>query len=288
MVVACQAVCTSEFGVSTYRPGMMDLFPGCLPPPGATMLKSYFLYQDDNGVADNRELRMQAHTVSGTRAFFAGHVTDVRVLGSNWAFAATGQVRLSQQSMVLKPAGFPLVSKNSTVGGLGDLILIPGMFSWKVGPLHLLAALSGYVPTGSYHQKRIINIGTNRWAVEPDAGLTWIGSETGREVSLFAGYTINLRNSATDYRSGDEFHADFALAQHFPRGLVIGATGYTLQQTTKDSGSGAIFDAYRGRVIALGPLVSKTVEIAELPISFTLKYDFEFAARNRSTAMRYG
>jgi hypothetical protein len=48
-----------------------------------------------------------------------------------------------------------------------------------------------------------------------------------------------------------------------------------------DSGSGASFGAFRGRVIALDPLVGKTVFIAGLPINLLVKYDVEFAAQNR-------
>jgi len=36
-------------------------------------------------------------------------------------------------------------------------------------------------------------------------------------------------------------------------------------------------------VIGLGPLVGQTVAIREIPISFTFKYDFEFAEQNRSS-----
>jgi hypothetical protein len=41
----------SEFGVSTYRPGLIDLFAGYLAPPGTTLVKTYFLYQDASAKA---------------------------------------------------------------------------------------------------------------------------------------------------------------------------------------------------------------------------------------------
>jgi len=107
--------------------------------------------------------------------------------------------------------------------------------------------------------------------------------ERGREASFFVGYTMNTQNTATDYRSGDEFHADFALAQHLLCGFVTGMAGYALQQTTPDYGGGAVFGSFRGRVPALGPLVGRTVELWKLLINFIVKYDVEFAAQNRST-----
>jgi hypothetical protein len=38
--------------------------------------------------------------------------------------------------------------------------------------------------------------------------------------------TFNLINTATNYRSGDELHFEWALNQHFPNGLAAGVGGY--------------------------------------------------------------
>jgi len=67
------------------------------------------------------------------------------------------------------------------------------------------------------------------------------------------------------------------------RSFVAGMAGYAFQQTTPDYGGGAVFGSFRGRVLALGPLAGKTVELWKLPINVIVKYDFEFAAQNRST-----
>jgi hypothetical protein len=279
----CGVAYGSEYGIGTYRPGLTDLFAGDLPAPGTTMVKDYFLYQDADGLADNGSFRVSTNTVCYTEALFVAHVTEVSLLGAHYGFGAIAQTRLAQQEMGLGPVSFSPMQKNLTVGGFGDLILLPLMLNWDLRNFHLLTALAGYAPTGSYDGTRIINIGLNRWAIEPDFGVTWMDPETGRHASVFAGYTVNSRNSATDYRSGDEFHADFVAAQYLPRGFVAGISGYAVQQVTGDTGSGATFGGYRGRVLALGPLVGKTIQIGNMPVCFTMKYDFEFAAQNRST-----
>ena len=53
-----------------------------------------------------------------------------------------------------------------------------------------------------------------------------------------------------------------------------------VQQTAPDSGSGANFGAFKGRVIGLGPLVGATAPIFKLPISFSFKYELRFAGRS--------
>lgn len=289
-VIVAQIVATiparaSEYGVGSYRPGEVDLFAGMLPAPGGVLVKNYFMFQDASLTVqpNNAPVRVHARTITYTDATFMTYTTPWRLLGANWGVAAIAQTRIADQKMRTTLIGGPTSSQQSTVGGFGDLIVSPLMLNWNFAKFHLVGALMCYAPAGSYDRRRIIDIGLNRWSVEPDVGVTWMDPETGRHASLFAGYTINAENPSTHYLSGQEFHADFVLAQHLPHGLVAGVAGYAVQQTTADSGSGANLGAFKGRVIGLGPLAGITVPIFKSPISFSFKYDFEFAAQNRST-----
>lgn len=262
----------------------MDLFAGYLGPPGTTLSKTYFMFQDasQSALTQNGRVQVNSKTMTYTVASFAAHVTSFSLLGSYWAFGAIAQLRIAAQRLRVGPLGRSVPLQTSTVGGPGDLILLPIMLNWNRGQFHASTVVAVYAPTGSYDRQRIINIGVNRWAVEPDVGITWLDEEHGHHASLFIGYTMNSQNTATDYTSGDEFHVDFALAQHLPYGLVVGMAGYALQQTTPDYGRGAVFGSYRGRVLGLGPLIGKTIEAWKTPINFQVKYDFEFATQNRA------
>ncbi len=284
LVLAASVVHASEYGVGTYRPGQVDLFAGTLPAPGGWLVKNYFMFQDASLTVqpNNAPVRVHTHTVTYTDATFMTYMTPWRIFGANWGVAALAQTRIANQTLRVTVNGGPTSTQHSTVGGFGDLIVSPLMLNWNFSKLHLVSALMFYAPTGSYDRKRIIDIGLNRWAVEPDFGVTWLDPETGLHASLFAGYTLNAENPSTHYVSGQEFHVDFVLAQHLPHGLVAGVAGYAVQQTTPDSGSGATLGAFEGRVIALGPLAGITIPILKMPVSFSFKYEFEFAAQNRS------
>jgi hypothetical protein len=284
-IVATRLARASEYGVGTYRPGEVDLFAGTLPAQGGVLVKNYFMFQDASLTVqpNNAPVRMHARTITYTDATFMTYTTPWRLLGANWGVGAIAQTRIADQKMRTTVIGGPTSSKQSTVGGFGDLIVSPLMLNWHFAKFHVVGALMFYAPTDSYDRRRIIDIGLNRWAVEPDVGVTWMDAETGRHASLFAGYTINTENPSTHYLCGQEFHADFVLAQHLPHGLVAGMAGYAVQQTTPDSGSGANLGAFKGRVIGVGPLAGITAPIFKTPISFSFKYDFEFAAQNRLT-----
>jgi hypothetical protein len=120
----------SEYGVSTYRPGLMDLFTGYLAPPGSTIVKNYFLFQDARADAITADGRIQAHThtVTYTAAGFGAHITGGKILGSYWAFGGIVQARLADQSLRVGPAGH-LQHLTSTAGGFGDLIVSPCLLS---------------------------------------------------------------------------------------------------------------------------------------------------------------
>jgi hypothetical protein len=275
----------AEYGVATYRTGLMDLSAGFLPPAGGTLIKGLFLYQNahlDTATADGK-IAIHTHTTIYAVALFAAHATHFSILGSNWTLGALVPALIADQNARIGPAGLTVPARTSTVGGLGELEFSPCMLNWNFGQLHLASALFLYAPTGGYDKDRIINTGMNRWAVEPDASVTWLDEKSGFEASTMVGYTINSENSSTHYRSGDEFHADFVLAERFASGSILGAAGYALQQTTADSGSGATMGAFKSRVLALGPMVGQTIPIGELPVTFTFKYEFEFAAQNYAT-----
>jgi hypothetical protein len=274
----------SEHGLSTYETGLMDMFAGYFPAAGTGFSKSNFVYGEtsaDVTTADGKlEVNARVHSYIAVEEFFYG--TKLPLLDSNWVLgvvmlggALSGNTKVGPTAIAARR------SQKSTVGGLCDIIVIPIGLHWDFGQFHLAGGLAGYAPTGAYDKQRMLNLGKNRWALEPDAGVTWMNENYGQEVSLFVGYTTSLKNPATHYRSGDEFHADFAVARHLRSGLTLGMAGYAFQQVTGDSGSGAIFGPFRGRVLALGPLVDESFKIGEIAFDLEMKYELEFEAQNR-------
>jgi hypothetical protein len=258
---------------------------GILPPPGTFLIKNLFLFQAESAHVISADGRIEAHTHSMiyNDAVFLAYVSRLSILGARWAIGTIQMVRIATQSARIGPRGTHVPEQQMTIGGLGDGIFIPALLGWNFNQFHLTAAFAFYAPTGSYSPNRIISTGLNRWAFEPDVGFTWL-SPSGHELSVMAGYTMNTTNTADDYHSGDEFHADFAAVQHTHHDFLYGVAGYAFQQTTADTGSGALLGPFRGRVIGLGPMLGYTIPLEErLPLGLTVKYELEFADQNRAS-----
>ena len=84
--------------------------------------------------------------------------------------------------------------------------------------------------------------------------MTYLDAKRGHEVSVTAGFTFNGENPDTDYRTGTEFHVEWALMQHVSKTFAFGIAGFHYQQITGDSGAGARWAASK----AASPLSDPT------------------------------
>jgi hypothetical protein len=152
---------------------------------------------------------------------------------------------------------------------------------WHAGNFHWQFGIGGVIPSGTYVAGQLSNVSLNRPAIDVFGAVTWLDPAIGWDLSAAAGFTFNQSNTATNYRTGDEFHLEWAATKFLSKEFTIGLVGYYYQQLTPDSGAGAILGAFEGRVVALGGSIGYTFELGKLPISTRLKVYREFAVQNR-------
>lgn len=185
------------------------------------------------------------------------------------AGAATAvQALLDQQS----------AQRSGSKSGQGDLDLA-GFVDWQQDDSRLVLGLSVVAPTGAYDAQRAVNPGAGKfWTVRPLvlASRVW---ENGVELGLRATYSVNTRNTATDVRSGQYLHADYAAMYRVNDEWRVGLQGYLVEQTTNDSGPGVAAHGNKARVRALGPMLAYVSEDGVW--SADVKVVKEFAVRNR-------
>jgi hypothetical protein len=264
----------TEGGGGAYPNGAEGLMTGAVPPPGMYLVNYLLYYQADeivDGHGDNVappdfDLKVAADVVRLI------NVTKVSVLGGNWA----------------QHVFIPIMRVDVTAGGnqddatgLGDVIVDPFILAWHKGDCHWAVGLDIFVPVGKYDKTEMANLGNNHWTFEPVLGFTYLNL-MGIEVSAKLMYDINIENPDTDYRSGQEFHTDIAVAKHLGN-WTVGAGGFFYQQTTDDrNASGADVDA-KGKQIGVGPQLA----YQRGPMSFVLAADFEMETENKAEGERF-
>jgi len=113
--------------------------------------------------------------------------------------------------------------------------------------------------------------------------VSYLGQKNGFEFTTYLGYDINTTNTKTDYLSGQQFHIDATVAQHLPLGkgyFGIGASGFYLQQTTGDSGSGARLGSFEEMTAGIGPVLSYAAQLGKVGIAASVKWLPQIGAQN--------
>ncbi|KAB2926906.1 MAG: phenol degradation protein meta [Candidatus Contendobacter sp.] len=259
-------------GPDQYPNGAENFLAGALPPPG-----NYFInylgyydgeYRDNNG---DKVPGLQVNAVFDALRYI--YVSNHQILGGSWGMHAI--VPFVHQSL---DTPFPTIGNGDTFG-LGDIIIGPLIIGWHFPPeWHVTVGLDISLPTGKYDQNDPTNsIGANYYSFEPIFAFTYL-SQGGFEVSAKLMYNIKTRNDDTDYESGDEFHMDYLIGQHFGP-WAVGLGGYYLKQTTDDTLNGQKVgpDGNRGQVLALGPAVKYDYQ----GMSFVGAWDYETDVENR-------
>jgi hypothetical protein len=280
----------AEFGTGIYMLGYQSSLAGYMPDPGFYLRNDFYAYQGNAQImpfARRVELDLRSRLITDLIA--ASYVTPLKIFGANYAI---GLIWSSVTNSFLKGnlqvnTRFPELnrrlggSEEGSYTGVSDLVITPISLGWHLGQFHIMAFGNVYAPVGSYNPTRRLNTGLNRVALEPNLAVTWLQPKYGQEVSISMGYTVNFMNPATQYTTGQEFHLEYFLGQHLPKGFALGLGGYIYNQMTADTGSGAKLGAFHGQTIALGPCLTFNTKIAGHAVGLNARYYNELKVVNR-------
>ena len=264
----------TEGGGGAYPNGAEDFMVGALPPPGTYFLNYLTYYTASKFKGSNgNDLMPKFDLDVVANVFRMVHVTKQKILGADWAVHAF--LPLVYQDVDMTTPGGP---RGEVRWGLGDIIVDPIILGWHWKNFHIIAALDIFVPSGSYDKGHLANAGRNYWTFEPIFAATFL-SDSGIEVSGKFMYDFNLKNSDTNYHSGEEFHFDYTVGYHIDKQLTLGLGGYYYLQTTEDRVNGATAPdgGFKGKVLAFGPQAKYDYK----NMSFILKWQHEFGAENK-------
>jgi len=254
LLLATPALLASPFtlafeGAQQYALGAENFMAGALPPPGNYFINDLIRYQGDLQDNDGNDLPVDVKVTADALRYI--HVSNTKILGGDWGMHAI--VPLVYQKL---NTPYPFLD-NDRVFGLGDITLDPIIIGWHFPPdWHITVGLDIYLPTGKYRETDPTeSIGSNFWSFEPVFSFTYL-NQGGFEVSAKLMYNIKTENDDTNYQSGDDFHMDYLIGQHFGP-WAVGLGGYYLKQTQDDELDGQKIgpDGNRAEVFAFGPAV---------------------------------
>jgi hypothetical protein len=89
----------------------------------------------------------------------------------------------------------------------------------------------------------------------------------------------SLKNDATQYLTGDEFHAEWAVGYKFDNGLILGVAGYDYRQITGDSRSFLGTEDAVGPSLSYSTIIGKAVSLASFTAAFPAGQALESPAK---------
>jgi hypothetical protein len=270
-LLASPSVLAKEDRPDQFLNGAENFMAGALPPPGSYFINYLGYYQGDYRDNNGDKLPVEVKATFDALRFI--YVSNYKIFGGDWAVHAI--VPLVYQKLETPNPAFG----NDWVFGLGDITIDPLIIGWHFPPdWHVTVGLDIYLPTGKYSSTDPTDsIGANYYSFEPIFSFTYL-NQSGFEISAKLMYNIKTRNDDTDYQSGDEFHMDYLIGQHFGP-WAVGLGGYYLTQTTNDELNGQKVDpdGNRGQVFAFGP----AVKYDHQGMSFVGSWNYETDVENR-------
>ena len=254
-------------GAQQYPLGAENFMAGALPPPGNYFINYLIHYQGDLQDNDGNELPVDVKATANALRYI--YVSNYKLFGGDWGMHAI--VPLVYQKFNTPD---PTLD-NDWVFGLGDITLDPIIIGWHFPPdWHITVGLDIYLPTGKWDENDPTqSIGSNFWSFEPIFSFTYL-NQSGFEVSAKLMYNIKTENNDTNYQSGDDFHMDYLIGQHFGP-WAVGLGGYYLKQTQDDEQDGVNL-GNRAQVFAFGPAVKYDYK----GMSFIGTWDHETGVEN--------
>ncbi len=278
----------AERGAGFYLLGSKGPAAGIAPPPGLYFQNDIYLY--DGSLGGGKQLPTGGKLAVGVegQAVLAAPtllwVPEEEVLDGRLGLGLTvpyGWMKTNADVTIAGPLGGTATGAvTDTVFTVGDP-LVSASLGWDTGNLHWQVGTIINVPIGDYQDGEISNIAFHHWGADVNGALTWLDPASGYELSGALGMTFNAENPATNYKSGNELHFEWAALKHFGQTWDLGLVGYAYHQTTGDSGDGAP-RPFKGKAYAVGATIGWNFEVANQPVSARIKYFHEFGVENRA------
>ena len=247
LVAAATAAHATEGGGSTYPRGLENYLAGAVPPPGLYLL-AYGNAYEASKIKDNagHDAAPPGFKVSAKVAALRGiWSTPVNFAGGNLVVHTV----VPLVNLRVKAGG-----ASQTKTGIGDVTIGAGLAHHFSPQLHSVVGLDLSLPTGGYNKNDMANIGRNYMSFQPLYAVSYV-DPNGFNGDIKLTFNLNRRNTATNYRSGNEVFVDYDAGWGFGNGWTAGVGGHVWQQLDNDKRAGVTLAGSRVRAFSIGPSI---------------------------------
>jgi len=245
----------------------------------------FYYYGTDERTVRNGQININLDQAAWVQSYKLIFVPGVTWLGARYAMGLNvGIVNAHVGSDVFqKDSSGKLQAVHSTGNRttVSDIFLTPVALSWQLGQVHLSLAEMFTIPSGTYDNEEFVNISRNYWALDSQLALTWVDQRTGMELSGKGGFIVNGRNTATDYRTGNELHLEGLVSKRVVGRLSLGGVWYYYDQLSADTGSGTLLGDFEGQAFGAGPALRYNLPLGPRNFTLIFKWLHEFFTRDR-------
>jgi hypothetical protein len=246
VIVLAGVANASENGASVYPVGVETVMPGMMPPPHGTMFYEYTASVSANQTDDANgnaikipDFKLRVFAV----AFKVVH---------NWGWKFFGgtvesniAVPFVHQELHIPPGKFTKLA-------VGNIAVSPLGVRHAKKHWHFFYEGDLWFPGTGRSATDALNIGQNNYAAGPVGGFTYLKGR--EEVSSKLQYVINLEDTATSYKTGNEFTWEFDGMHGICKQVAVGVNGFLYKQTTDDMLNDLVYNnGNRGRDFGIGP-----------------------------------
>ena len=276
-------LCSKAQYKGDHIPGFIGLQSGTQAPPGLYVGNVVWVYPTST-VKDNKghNINLLAPLTSTADIILVSVVTNYKLFGAN----------------VGGSAAFPFIKNRiqsnslnvSTSFAYTDMF-VSATLGWELKHADISAGYNLYIPTGKFSPNATDNTGLGMWANEFTLGSTvYLDDKKTWNAAATFSLEFNTDKSGTNIRVGDLGTVEGGFGKTFykkvsgpvPMIMNLGAAGYAQFKVTGDSGSDipAPLQGLKDRVFALGPEFN--IYIPKPRLTFLVRYEPEFGARNRT------
>lgn len=257
-------------------------------PKGPQWIVNLGVQAVDGDIGANRDIPLAGRIVAEAHNRYSVEtLTMMKVWDSGqrpWHLASSLTVPLMQTRVEVSAFSAPKQSAglSDRTAGLYDIALTPVIAGYRLSTdEHISFSLRVWIPTGRYESGQLANLSQNVWTFIPTVSYTNF-LPGGWEVSAVTTVNFSTRNNATNYTSAPLFTMDLLGTRKFDESLSAGVILGWVQQLGDDEGPLADrLGGFQGRELAVGPIVTYSTKISDLPLSASLRWLNTVSQHNR-------